>query len=335
MAAALALGAAGPAAPAWAQSLSDALDLEAEGRLERALDAFEAVLAQEGNSRRELATIYEHLAVLRFAAGDEAGARDAFMRMLAVAPTASLPDAAPPDMEPLFEEAVDEWAGRSLHADIEELAFEDADLLVEVTVVDDLLDMAGGVLVSSGSEALDQLSGPGPSYEIRVPRELLESNRPRIRVRLLDEHGGTIWEGTHELEAPEREARPPRRRAPDPDAERSDDDGGASASSVGTSGSRTHQILGFTLMGLGVAAAAAGIALVAIDGLATGNYRGVGILEQREIWATAEGGAVLISLGSAALIGGIVWVALTRRRRAVRETREAAQRAAAGVVAWW
>lgn len=338
-AATLALGLLAAPQAARAQSLSDALDLEAQGRLERALDAFESVLAREGNSRRDLATIYEHLAVLRFAAGDEAGARDAFMRMLAVAPTASLPDAAPPDMEPLFDEAVDEWAGRSLHADIEERGFEDADLLVEVTVVDDLLDMAGGVLVSQGSEPLDQLSGPGPSYEVRVPRELLESDRPRIRVRLLDEHGGALWEGTHELEAPERASRPSRRRdpetEPEPETDQPDDRGGGGRTG---SSSRTHQILGYTLMGLGVAATAAGIALVAIDGNATGNYRGEGYLQQQEIWATAAGGGVLIALGGAAIVGGIVWVILARRRRAARESLaplEMTARAASGVVAWW
>jgi hypothetical protein len=328
--AALALSVTGLASPARAQDLSDALDLEAQGRLERALDAFESVLEHEGNSRRDLATIYEHLAVLRFAAGDEAGARDAFMRMLAVAPTASLPDAAPPEMEPIFQEVVDEWAGRSLHADVEESGFDGEDLLLEVDVVDDLLDMTGGVVVSSGSQPIDQVNGPGPSYELRVPRELLESERPRIRVRLIDEHGGAIWEGTHDLEAPVRRPRPERERAapsttePEPEP---DEGHGLSP--------RTHRILGFTLMGLGVAATAAGIALVAIDGDATGNFRGEGYLQQQEIWATAAGGAVLISLGAAAIVGGIVWVVLRRRRPAARETREAAERAAAGIVAWW
>ena len=309
----LAFAVALAAVPAGAQEVGDALELEIEGQLEAALRAFESVLEQEGNSRRDLATIYEHLAVLRFAAGDEPGARDAFLRMLAVAPTASLPDAAPPEMEPLFEEAVDHWAGRTLHADVEERSIADGEVLLDVTVADDLLAMAGGVVVSSGSTVLDEARGPGPAYELRVPQELLVSESTRIRVRLVDEHGGAIWEGSHELEEPSTAPGP--RRQPE------------------TGGSlRTQHILAYSLIGAGALALAAGIVLAAYDGRATGEFRTYEGMRQQELYRTAAGGWVLISLGGAAIIGGILWRLLTRSRPAERE---AALRVASGTIARW
>jgi len=296
--------------------VSSAIELENEGRLEDALDTFEEVLASSGNSRRDLATIFEHLAVLRFAAGDEQGALEAFSRMLAVSPTASMPDSAPPDMQPLFDRAASRWRGHTLRADIEEQGVEDGEVSLEVRVIDDLLDMVGGVQVARGATTLATSRGYGPSWDLQVPLDELDSDDPVVTVRLVDVYGGVVWEGTHEIVTSGEPAEEPtveHRTEP-------------------VDGLRGQRIAAYVFIGTGLAVAAAGIALVAIDGEWTGETRVNNGMIEWEIRDTAVGGGVMIGLGGAAAVGGLIWVLMTRRSR--RNTARV-MRLARGVVASW
>lgn len=304
------------AASTEAQSLREAIGLESEGRLEDALDAFESVLASDGNSRRDLSVIYEHLAVLRFAAGDSEGAQDAFLRMLAVAPTASMPASAPPDMQPLFDQAEERWAGRTLHAEIEERAVVDGELVLDVRVIDDLLEMVGGVQIARGSTRLVTGRGYGPHYELNIPSEDWGDDSSQISVRLVNVYGGIIWEGTHRLEAPEEGAVGPR-GTPRRPLDRSQ---------------RVQRIVAYSLLGVGLATTAVGIALVAVDESATGTWQVIDGIMHMQVRNTDVGGWVLIGLGGAAAIGSMIWLLLIR---AGGLSADRARRLASGTISRW
>lgn len=279
--------------PAMAQDLSSALELESEGQLEAALRAFEEVLSTPGNSRRDLATIYQHLGLLRFAAGDEPGAREAMLRLLAVDPEATLPDAAPPELGEMLQRARERWEGRRLRVEIEGAAEEagDDDVEVSLRAVDDLAQMVGAVEVVEGGTVLADRTGSGP-WEVLIPESIFEDGRARLTVRLLDEAGGVLWED--ELTV---------RLAPD-------EEGGRGGLRISP---RTQRILAWSLIGGGGALVLGGGIAVGVDGTATGEYRVVGGVLEQEVRATATGGWVLISAGLAAAVGGLVLLLLTPR----------------------
>jgi hypothetical protein len=281
------------AAPARAQHLERALELERSGRLVDALDEFEEALMTSGNSRRELVTIFRHLSVLRFASGDPAGTRDSVMRLLAVSPTATLPDSAPPELQELFEDATARWRGRTLRARIEEGSGSNGTILVRI--VDDLMDMVAGVEITADSRVIGRAEGFGSEFEVTLE----ETNAPEdeVVILLIGENGGILWEGASELptagagRAPNRE-RPHRT----------------------STARRWQRIVASTLLGVGLATAVAGSITLAVHDTSTGEQRILdGIIYER-YRQTLIGGVVLLGLGLATAIGGLVWLLIDRRR---------------------
>ena len=273
---------------AQAQDIDAALQMEDEGLLVDALDAFEVLRTVPGNSRDELTTIYQHLSVLRFSAGDHSGARDAMMRLAAIAPEVTLPDSAPPEVQRAFERVTERWEERLLRAELE-LEGRRASR-VRARVLDDLMDMVAAVEVVVDGRVIAATDQGGPSYELELPDDVLDEARAAT-VRLLDEHNGTLWEGELQLE-----------------------DAGDDAPVVSdTSGApRWHRAMGWALIGVGLAGVIGGGVSVGLDGTSTGEQRVVdGILEER-FRSTAAGGWVLIGLGAAAALGGLIWLLLDR-----------------------
>lgn len=286
---------AGWSLPARAQDLEAALELESRGQLAGALRAFETVLSTPGNSQEDLATIFQHLGLLRFADGDAQGAREAMMWLLAVEPDASLPDSAPPEVQEILEASRERWAGRRLHGEVEAVALAGRrGVRIRLRAVDDLARMVEAVEVAEGDAVLADAVGRGP-WELVVPESVVEAGQARLQVRLVDGHGGLLWEDAVDIDIPSSSGdRDARRLAP-----------------------RTQRILAWCLVGAGGVLVIAGGVAAGVDGTATGNYRVVdGILEQ-EVRATATGGWILISAGLAAAVAGVVLLLLTPREAPV------------------
>jgi hypothetical protein len=278
---------------ARAQDLDAALDLESRGQLAGALRAFEHVLSTPGNSTEDLATIYQHLGLLRFADGDEQGARQALMWLLTVAPDATLPGSAPPEVQEILEASRDRWAGRRLHAVVETAVRASwRNVRVGIRAADDVALMVEAVEVMDGEAVVAEAEGRGP-WELAVPGSVFESGRALLQVRLIDEHGGLLWDGGIDVEV----------------------EGSTGGRDGGQLSPRARRILAWSLVGAGGLLVVIGGVAVGVDGTSTGNYRVVdGILEQ-EVRATATGGWVLISTGLAAAVAGVVLLILTPRER--------------------
>lgn len=296
-------------ATAWAEggvTLQDALAFEDEGQLVQALDAFRLVLHQQGNSQEDIATIYLHLALLQQASGERESARDSMYRLLAVEPEPELPVSAPPDVAELLEEARRLWSGRRLRAELnaDEEVEHGEDWPVRVVVHDDVPGMVTGVALVSEGAVVTQQEGRGP-YELAVPSSTFgaDGETVQVDVRLLDEHGGTVWEGasvalsylpdgsstTEVIEDPDPSRTVSSRRAP-------------------------FWVAGWVLLGTGLVLGGSGGALVGVDRRPTGEQRTVDAGVEEEFLDTDVAGWLLIGVGSAALITGIILLILSRNR---------------------
>ncbi len=278
---------------AEAQSIDSALQLENEGLLVDALDAFEELLTTSGNTHPELLTILQHLSVLRFASGDSAGARNAIQRLLIIDGDATLLDSAPPALVEIHERINDRFAGRTLRADLHVGEQEGGEVSIRVRVINDVLDLVAGIELLHHGDVLDTTGGDGPSYRVFAPLNTVDED---LLVRLLDEYDSVLWEGRVE---------------PDSNAGRTND------SSARRRSERPgwHSTVAWLLVGAGGLSIVVGGILVGIDESPTGEQRVVeGILEER-VRTTAAGGWVLLGLGTAAAIGGLIWL-LTGRRPA-------------------
>ncbi len=284
--------------PARAQDLTSALELESRGQLEAALRAFEEVLAMPGNTRSDLATVYQHLGLLRFADGDEAGVREAMMWLLAVEPEATLPDSAPPEVQAILSDSRERWSGRELHAEVVEVREAGrGEVMLHLRAVDDVARMVEAVEVVDGEEVL-AADGERSPWELGVPSSVFDDGEVSLVVRLLDEHGGVLWEDEV-------------------------------AVSLGSEGRRggiglergAQRILGWSLIGAGGLFIIGGGVAAGVDGTPTGEVRVVdGMLEQ-EVRTTATGGWILISMGLASAVAGMVLLLLLPRRE--EDTEEA------------
>lgn len=307
---------------ARAEDLPTALSLEAAGRLGDALDAFGQALESPGNTAEDLSTIYLHLSVLRFGVGDRTGALQALTRLLALDRAATLPPSAPPDLGDLMEQARGLWGERTFGATVEtpERASPGEPAMVRISVVDDVAGFVGGAVLLAGTEVVAEEEGRGPTFELSVPAGALERGQPLV-PRLLDEHGGTVWQG----EPVQIEAAP--------------DTGGVGEAVVGDvrpaaparGDRRALRISGWTLLGASLLAGGAGGAMLGIDGMVIESREVDGRLQERR-YTTATVGWVLVGVAGAGLVAAVVLVALGYRRGGRAEL---ALRLAAGEVARW
>jgi hypothetical protein len=292
----------GPAARA--ETLSDALRLEREGRFAESAQAFESVLAREGNSREDLTIIHAHVALLLFASGDRAGATESLLRLLEVDPDATLPDAAPPELHELLRVAAARWGGRRLDARVTPLVEGEGDearVRVRITVRNDLADMVGGARVLAGSREVAGVRGRQP-FEIALPPVEPGDGEERYTVALLDEHGGTLWTGAS--------------FAPFDAGSAAHDDATARVEHDHAN-ARSLRILGWFLLGGGIGLVTVGGALVGVDSTPTGRTRtnADGVLLEEQLDTITGGGAVL-GLGAAALVSSVVLLVIGHRRPA-------------------
>lgn len=286
--------------PARAQDLASALELESQGQLAAALSAFEEILSLPGNTRGDLATIYQHLGLLRFADGDEEGVREAMMWLLTVEPDASLPDSAPPEVQDILSDSRERWSGRALHAEVGEVRDAGRDeVTIHVRAVDDVARMVEAIELVDGDAVL-AADGERSPWELTVPRSIFADGERTLVVRLLDEHGGVLWDD--EVDVSSTASEPRRGIGLEP---------------------RIQRILGWSLIGAGGLFIIGGGVAAGVDGTPTGEVRVVdGMLEQ-EVRATATGGWILISSGLAAAVAGMVLLLLMPRQE---ENDEAAAR---------
>lgn len=279
-----------PVGPAWAEDLATALRLEDAGRLSEALAAFEQVLTQPGNTQPDLASIYLHLGLLRFASSDTEGARQALEMLLGVDSDAVLPSSAPPELSEVFVEASRRWSGRSLHADIDwpERVADDGSIVVRVHVVNDVPGLvAAAALVVDGRPVCDAW-GAQP-FEL-VLTETEAASGEQVAVVLLNEHDGVVWS------------------SPSVTSSRWTSSGPTAPSERSYRGLR---IAGWTLLVAGALSIVAGGVLVGLDGQPTGETREDAI----EVYTFGTEGWILIGLGGASLITGIVLLAVRRGGR--------------------
>jgi hypothetical protein len=296
---------------ARATEVDEALSLESEGRLAEALAAFEGALNQRGRSRDELLTIYQHLGVLRYSAGDRNGARQALWSLRALTRHPSLPALAPPEVHELLTAASDEWGDRVLEVAVSVEARPDG-AEIEVRAVHDLTDMVAGAELRAGNQSIEWASGTGP-YQLTADSETLAEEGSSLSICLVDENDGVLVEAFIAA-------------------------GFASVNDVGRGEqprderSRAARIAGWTLVGTGLAALSAGGVLVGINGLSTGETRTQDGTTQEEKYETASAGWPLVGVGAATLVIGAI-VLIVQRKSSRRA--EAIQAAGAGVVARW
>jgi tetratricopeptide (TPR) repeat protein len=308
---------------ARAEDLPTALSLEAAGRLGDALDAFGQALERPGNSAEDLEAIYLHLSMLRFGVGDRTGALQALTRLLALDRDATLPPSAPPELGDLMEQARGLWGERAFRATVEapgsSAAGEPA--TVTISVVDDVAGIVGGAALLAGSDAVAEQRGRGPVFELSVPPDALAGGLPLVPT-LLDEHGGTLWQGD-----------PVRIEAGASDAGDAGEavSGDAPHAARARGDRRALRIAGWTLLGASLLAGGGGGAMLGIDGTVIESREVDGRTQERR-YTTATVGWVLVGVAGAGLVTAVVLVALGYRRG---QEAELALRMARGEVARW
>jgi hypothetical protein len=294
---------------ASAEDLDTALSLEREGRLEEALASFETALLAEGNTTEELRTIFQHLGMLRFAAGNADGARRALLCLRALDREPELPTLAPPEVQALLVEVSREWGGRTLRIEVavEHGARAAGPIRVLVRVVDDLAAMVAGAEVRLGARVLARAEGGGP-FALELPAAEIAGVTTGLTARLLDDHAGVLAEAGF---------------AAAPESTGAGTALGAGEREHRRARSRPAWIVGWSLLGAGLLAVGGGGALVGLDGTPTGDVRtGDGYRDVEEL-ATAPGGWALFGTGAAAAVAGVVLVIIQARRPRARPGRVA------------
>lgn len=298
--------------PAFAQDLETALSLESEGYLGRALQAFTETLERAGNSRENLITIYQHIAVLSFGTGDQAEARQVLHRLLALDRDITLPESAPPELQELLEQAEDVWGDRSFGAtvDLPDEVREGEDAVIGITVVDDVAGIVAGAVLLVDGMVMQEESGRGP-FSLSVEAASFEEGGVTIVPRLLDEHGGTVWQGEEiELEIGRHPTQADQVTAEHGD--RVDDEHPHEG--------RALRIAGWVLFGVSLAVGGAGGALVGIDGRPIETITVDEGVRQRQ-YDTAIGGWSIVGAAGAGLITAVILIVLGYRNR-VREAQD-------------
>lgn len=288
----------GFASDSYATDLETALALEAQGRLGEALTAFEQVLQSEGNSREQLATIYQHLGLLRLASNDREGARQAMRRLLTISDDVSLPGTAPPELNTMLAEAREERADRQLDMELDVLGQEEQTVALQIDVRHDIVGMVAGAALLVGGQTIAEARGQ-PPYRLDVETEGI-AEEGHLVAQLVDEHGGVLVEHTV----------PPMTFTPTEEEPAGEGEYDAQSRSPCTG----CRVSGWTLAIGGLLALGGGIPLIIIDGDATGETRLVDGRQQREEYTTSIGGWTMIGVGAAALITGIVLLIVERRR---------------------
>src|SRR5687767_1739704 len=106
-----------PLASAQEMSLGEALEAYHAGRLDVAVERFEAALRTSGNGPEELASIHLHLGILRATMGDETAAAREFETALAIRPSLEVPEELGPEARALFQRAREARGGRALRVE--------------------------------------------------------------------------------------------------------------------------------------------------------------------------------------------------------------------------
>jgi len=297
---------------ALAEELDRALELEGEGRLAEALDAFEIALVDPANCPNDFEVILEHLALLRFAAGDQDGALEAAVGLLSLAPDATSPGSAPPGLESIFEEA-SRRGDRQLQAsfDFAPTVSHPQETPLEVMISGDAASLVVGAAIIDEGRRLDEGQGRD-TIDLEIPEDAFNYGIARFSVELLSETGGTVWTSD-----------PLEIRVREPQAEAHD------ALPNGPPISSGMLALGWSLLLGGAGAVGIGGWLVSVDGQPTGNVRFEGFtITDEELHETMAGGVVLTLVGAAAVVTGVILAIvrpLQRRaaaRRSVAEQRE-------------
>lgn len=218
---------AGPSGPRGAprDALARAEEAYTAVDFGRTAELCRQALAEGGHSPERLARIYELLAVALAADGDEAGARDAYIKFLALRPDSRVDMDLAPRLRSPFMEARGYWAARSDRLAVEaRLVRGQRGLRVEVT---DPIGMAHEVRVLTRAHG-DPRPMRETRYAVQASRlvhvhDLPEADRIDYVVQLLDAHGNRLVElGTTDeprtvgrpAPAPEAPPRPPEERRP-------------------------------------------------------------------------------------------------------------------------
>jgi hypothetical protein len=98
--------------------LAEALEAYRGGRLDVALERFEAAVRVEGNAPEELAAIHLHLGILRATMGENDAAGREFELALAIRPDLEVPSELGPEPSALFERARAARGGRAVRVEV-------------------------------------------------------------------------------------------------------------------------------------------------------------------------------------------------------------------------
>jgi hypothetical protein len=200
------------AAPAGAQNapLAEALDAYRGGRLDVALERFEAAVRSAGNGPEELAAIHLHLGILRATIGETDVARREFELALAIRPELEAPSELGPEPRALFERIRADRAGRPLRVEVAPVgaARSDAETRIRVAVRDAPADAVPSIGVTAAPANAPPSwrpwseRGPGPEAELVVPAQAWGGGAGlTIMVHALDPWGGTVAHEILDLEA--------------------------------------------------------------------------------------------------------------------------------------
>ncbi|MFK7989829.1 MAG: hypothetical protein AB8I08_27670 [Sandaracinaceae bacterium] len=165
------------------------LEVDFELTREQALTA----LRSGNNGPDEIVRIYQLLGIASSALGDEAAARDYFMRMLGVDENATLDDSVPPRLRNPYLEARGAWSARPGRLGLE-VGLDRASSAVRVQLRDPV-EMIRRVRISARLEGETEYS----SNEYRAQTVLLaeipgagEADRVEYYVEALDMHGNIV-----------------------------------------------------------------------------------------------------------------------------------------------
>jgi hypothetical protein len=182
-----------PAQAAPASKLADARKLVDDLDYEGALKALDGAEKTEGNDRATLAEIYTLQGIAWGTLGKEAKTRDAFRKLLLIAPEATLPPDLPPRVRTPFFEAKD-WA--STNGPL--LAVASAELSegnvrsVKVLIEKDVLRLARSVRFHLKSDGADQTT----DAPLAANQAVALVGKPSVRwwAEVLNERGGVVHE---------------------------------------------------------------------------------------------------------------------------------------------
>lgn len=164
--------------------------IDFDGTLENARKALKA----GGNEPKRVARIYYLLGLAHATKQNPDEARDAFVRMIAIAPDMQIEKSLSPRLRSPYLEARGYWASRPEKLGAEpKLNVDDSKLIVGVTDPASMVDRVRvRTRLKPGGDYREAVEKPGDEVVVTVPG-LAQRGRVQFNIALLDEHGNVLW----------------------------------------------------------------------------------------------------------------------------------------------